>query len=274
METVRRPRGRPREDKAPKSDLAKTNQSLEKALGLLKALSAHDGMTLTDLSGAAGLPPSTVHRLLGTLGAHELVSFDETTQTWAIGIESLRIGMAFQRRNKILLAGRPAMTSLMEATCETVNMAMLDRFQVVFVSQVECEAPIRAFFRIGERRAAYASGIGKALLAHLPEARLAAFLRSEKIVRLTDRTLCEAEALRTDLALIRARGWSLDDEEATTGMRCIAAPIFNEYGEARAGISLSGPASRLTDERLDALGAQVKAAADAISELIGGRLLA
>lgn len=269
MEKARRPRGRPKEDKAE----VKTNQSLEKALGLLKAVSAHDGMTLTDLSQAANLPPSTVHRLLGTLAAHDLVAFDEITQTWTIGIESLRIGMAFQRRNKLLVAGRPAMTALMEATGETVNMAMLDRFQVVFVAQVECEAPIRAFFRIGERRAAYASGIGKALLAHLPEQKLEKFLRSETLVRLTEKTLCEPAMLRSDLERVRRRGWSLDDEEATPGMRCVAAPIFNEFGEARAGISLSGPASRITLERVEALAAQVKSAADAISALIGGGLL-
>ena len=269
MEPVRRPRGRPREDKAE----TKTNQSLEKALGLLKALSAHDGMTLTDLSQSAALPPSTAHRLLGTLAAHDLVAFDETTQTWTIGIEALRIGMAFQRRNNILAAGRPAMTALMEATGETVNMAMLDKFQVVFVTQVECEAPIRAFFRIGERRHAYASGIGKALLAHLPPARLDALLRSETFARLTPATLCTPADLRADLEVIRQRGWSLDNEEATPGMRCIAAPVFNAYGEARAGISLSGPASRISPDRIETLAVQVKTAADAISQRIGGRLL-
>ncbi|ESQ86652.1 hypothetical protein ABAC460_22760 [Asticcacaulis sp. AC460] len=269
MEPIRRPRGRPREDKTD----PKTNQSLEKALSLLKVLSAHDGMTLTDLSAAADQPPSTVHRLLGTLSANDFVAFDEATQTWAIGIESLRVGMAFQRRNKILLAGRPIMTALMEAIGETVNMAMLDRFQVVFVTQVECEAPIRAFFRIGERRPAYASGIGKALLAHLPASRLDPFLKTEKLTALTPATLADPVALRGDLEAIRTRGWSLDNEEATPGMRCIAAPIFNEFGEARAGISLSGPASRLTDDRIAALGTQVKAAADSISDLIGGRLL-
>ncbi|WP_040309180.1 IclR family transcriptional regulator, partial [Asticcacaulis biprosthecium] len=195
MEPVRRPRGRPREDKTD----PKANQSLEKALGLLKVLSAHDGLTLTALSDAAAQPPSTVHRLLGTLSAHDFVAFDEATQTWAIGIESLRIGMAFQRRNKLLLAGRPIMTALMEATGETVNMAMLDRFQVVFVSQIECEAPIRAFFRIGERRAAYASGIGKALLAHLPTTRLDQLLKTEHLTALTPATLSDPNALRADL---------------------------------------------------------------------------
>lgn len=268
----RRPRGRPREDKWPKDDV-KTNQSLEKALGLLKALSDHDGLTLTELADKAGLPPSTTHRLLGTLSGHDLVACDESTQKWSIGIEALRIGMAFQRRNKILLAGRPVMTELMEATGETVNMAMLDTFQVVFVSQVECQEPIRAFFRIGERRASHASGIGKALLAEMSPDRFDQFLQTHTLTRFTPATLTEPQGLRDELATIRRRGWSVDDEEANPGMRCVAAAIFNEYGEARAGISLSGPSARLTGDRLPELGAKVRAAADRISKLIGGHLL-
>ena len=268
MTVDRRPRGRPREDKGD----VKVNQSLEKALGLLKAISAHDGMTLTDISHATGLAPSTAHRLLATLAGHDLVTCDEVRQTWAIGIEALRIGMAFQRRNKLLMAGRPAMLDLMQATGETVNLAMLDKHEVVFVSQVECDAPIRAFFRIGERRALHASGIGKALLAEMTSAGLEAFLR-RAMPRLTPATITDADIMRAELDTIRQRGWSIDDEEATPGMRCVAAAVFNEFGEARAGISLSGPSSRLTPDRLDALGARVRATADEISRLTGGHLL-
>lgn len=270
MPPVRRPRGRPREDKAD----GKTNQSLEKALRLLKSLSDHDGLNLTELSDKARLPPSTTHRLLSTLSAHDLVAVDEISQKWSIGIEALRIGMAFQRRNKILLAGRPAMTDLMEATGETVNMAMLDAFQIVFVSQVECREPIRAFFGIGQRRAIHASGIGKALLAEMPAERIDECLRAMPLTRFTEATICDPAALHAELALTRERGWAIDNEEANPGMRCIAAAIFNEFGEASAGISLSGPSARLTPERLPELGAQVRATADRISRLIGGHLLA
>jgi IclR family transcriptional regulator, acetate operon repressor len=269
MTQTRKSRGRPREDKRD----TPTNQSLERALGLLKTISLHDGMSLTDLSEATGLAPSTAHRLLNSLSGHELVSWEDTSQKWSIGIEALRIGMAFQRRNKILLAGRSEMTQLMQATGETVNMAMLDRFDVVFVSQVECEATIRAYFRIGERRAIHASGIGKALLAEMPDARVNDFLRTHKLSRFTPTTLTEPDAMRAELTLIRERGWSLDDEEANSGMRCIAAPVFNEFGEARAGISLSGPTTRLTQTRLAELGTMVKATAARITRLIGGHLL-
>lgn len=270
--TRSRPRGRPREDRL-KPEVPAANQSLEKALGLLKTLSAHDGMSLTELSREAGLAASTAHRLLATLSAHDLVAWDEPSQKWSIGIESLRIGMAFQRRNRILTAGRPEMLRLMEATGETVNLAMLDGFEVVFVAQVECEAPIRAFFRIGDRRSAHASGIGKALLANLTETALDALLKRQDLPSYTPKTLTTPDALRADLSAVRERGWSLDDEEANLGMRCVAAPVFNEHGEARAGISLSGPSLRISDARLPELAQQVRDTAARITELIGGHLL-
>ncbi|CAL4869534.1 Transcriptional repressor IclR (plasmid) [Asticcacaulis sp. MM231] len=270
----RRPRGRPREDKFQKDSDAKINQSLEKGLNLLKVLSHHDGLTLTALADKAGLPVSSTHRLLATFAAHELVACDDLTQKWSIGIEALRIGMAFQRRNKILVAARPLMTELMEATGETVNMAMLDGYEIVFVSQVECQEPIRAFFRIGERRAIHASGIGKALLAEMAASRIDIFLNSHALTRFTAATITEPRDLRENLARIRERGWSIDDEEANPGMRCVAAAVFNEFGEARAGISLSGPSTRLTADRLSELGLKVRETADRLSKLTGGHLLA
>ena len=85
-------------------------------------------------------------------------------------------------------------------------------------------------------------------------------------------TITDAERLRADLDEIRRRGWSLDDEERSRGMRCIAAPIFDENGEAIAGLSISGPADRLEPERVDRLGPMVRRAADAVTRAIGGRL--
>lgn len=199
---------------------------------------------------------------------------DEVSQKWSIGIESLRIGAAFQRRNSVISAGRAAMADLMEATGETVNLAILDRFEVVFVSQVECHEPIRAFFAIGQRRTIHASGIGKALLAHMPADRLDTWLAKADLPGFTPATITDADALRAELTITKARGWALDDEEANPGMRCIAAPVFNVYGEATAGISLSGPSTRLTPQRLPGLGLKVRETADRISRLTGGGLLA
>jgi IclR family acetate operon transcriptional repressor len=268
-----RQRGRPREERFLKGSDSPVNQSLEKALTLLKSLSDHDGLSLSELANKTGLPLSTTHRLLGTLAAHELTAMDETSQKWSIGIEAMRIGAAFQRRNTLISAGRAAMTQLMETTGETVNLAILDRFEVVFVSQVECREPIRAFFALGQRRASHASGIGKALLAEMPAERIKSFLSRASLTRFTAATITDPYALCTELDLIRQRGWSIDDEEANAGMRCIASPVFNPFGEAHAGISLSGPSARLTLDRLNDLGAKVRATADHITRLTGGQLL-
>jgi IclR family acetate operon transcriptional repressor len=148
--------GRPREERFLKSQDVPVNQSLEKAMTLLKSLSDHDGLSLSELAGKTGLPPSTAHRLLATLASHELAAMEPSSQKWSIGIEAMRIRAAFQRRNTLISAGRAATTALMEATGETVNLGIRDRFEVVFVSQVECHEPIRAFFAIGQRRTRHA----------------------------------------------------------------------------------------------------------------------
>ncbi len=264
-------RGRPRGSgggggKAPAASV----QALDRALGLLELVAGADGMTLSALAQASGLPPSTVHRLLTTLAAHGFVESGEQDQTWTIGVEAFRVGQAFHRRFKVATMGRPMMRELMEATGETANIGIFEGGDVVFISQVESAEPIRAFFRAGERRHAHASGIGKALLAEMPRERVERLVRDKGLPRFTDATVTDAERLFADLDEIRRRGWSLDDEERSRGMRCIAAPIFDENGEAIAGLSISGPSGRLEPERIERLGPVVRRAADAVTRAIGG----
>ncbi len=130
------------------------------------------------------------------------------------------------------------MRDLTSETGETTNLAIADGAQVVFLSQVETHEPIRAFFRPGTRGPIHASGIGKALLAYFPPERVERLIQAEGLERFTAHTITAREALMSELAAIRAQGWAMDDEERTEGMRCIAAPIFNEYREAIAGVSI------------------------------------
>jgi IclR family acetate operon transcriptional repressor len=125
---------------------------------------------------------------------------------------------------------------------------------VIFVSQVETHETIRAFFRPGTRALFHASGIGKAILAHRAPDAVAASLKRTGLPRFTDRTLTRLPELLADLAEVRARGFAVDDEERNAGMRCVGAPIFNEFGEAVAGLSLSGPTVRVTPEAIARFG--------------------
>jgi len=140
----------------------------------------------------------------------------------------------------------------------------------VFVSQVETSHPIRAFFPPGARSAMHASGIGKALLSEISPSDVEKILQRKGLEEFTDKTLTSPDALHADLAASRHRGWAFDDEERHSGMRCVAAPIYNAFGEAFAGVSVSGPTARLTERSVAETGPLVRRAAETITGLIGG----
>ncbi|OBZ92071.1 IclR family transcriptional regulator [Pararhizobium polonicum] len=246
-------------------------QVLDRSLKLLDLVASGEGAALTDLADQTGMAPSTVHRLLTSLGAHGMVAHDTETGAWTIGLKAFEIGNAFLRFRKLGTISRPFLKQLMESSGETANIGIEDGGDVVFISQVESHAPMRAFFRPGRRGPIHASGIGKAILSTWDNTDIERLLSFRPLPRFTEKTRDTLPRLLADLETIRARGWSIDDEEHTLGMRCLAAPIFNEYGEAIAGISVSGPAVRLADETLAVLGPVVKAAADGVTRAMGGR---
>ncbi len=265
----KRSRGRPRTASADAP--AAAAQALDRGLQLLRLLARERRSTLTEIGLSAGMPPSTAHRLLTTMQRHGVTEFDETTQEWLVGIEAFRIGSSFLHRTNLVDAGRDVMRRLTEDTGETTNLAIADDGEVVFVSQVETHNPIRAFFRSGTRSFMHASGIGKALLAEMPRDEIEHLLQRKGLPEFTSKTRTTAAALFADLDAIRTRGWALDDEERYVGMRCVAAPIFNSFGEAAAGVSVSGPTVRFPDRIIAELGAKVRRAAAEVTEKIGGR---
>jgi IclR family acetate operon transcriptional repressor len=265
---LKRTRGRPRAfNPSPEQT---TVQALDRALHILEVLADGEGMSLTELAEAAGQSPATTYRVLSTFEAHGMVEVQPATQLWFVGQEAFRIGSAFLGRTNLVEQARGVMRELMAATGETANLAIADGGQVVFISQVETHEPIRAFFRPGTRGPIHASGIGKALLAyHAPEA-VERIVREQGLPAFTPHTITGRERLLREMAEVRARGWAMDDEERTEGMRCIAAPIFNEFREAVAGISISGPTQRMAQRPSEELGRQVRAAADRITRATGG----
>ncbi|MCP8896599.1 helix-turn-helix domain-containing protein [Shinella daejeonensis] len=263
-------RGRPGR-KAGENAAPSSVQVLDRSLTLLELVANADGAVLTDLAERSGMAPSTVHRLLTSLSGHGMVAHDAETGAWTIGVKAFEIGTAYLRFRKIGTVSRPFLKQLMEDCGETANIAIEDEGDVVFISQVESHAPMRAFFRPGRRGPIHASGIGKAILSTWRDDRVETLLSGRTLQRFTGKTCDTLPALLADIAAIRARGWSIDDEEHTLGMRCVAAPIFDEYGEAIAGISISGPAVRLPDERIATLGPAIRTAADDLTRAMGGR---
>lgn len=264
--TVRGKRGRKAAGNAAPSSV----QVLDRSLSLLAIVAEHDGSTLTQLSERTGMAPSTVHRLLSSLASHGMVMNDGDTGTWTVGVRAFEIGNAFLRFRKLGTISRPFLKRLMEESGETANIGVEEDGDVVFISQIESHAPMRAFFRPGRRGPIHASGIGKAILSTWSDTEIARTLGERALARFTGRTLDTLPALIADIKDIRYRGWSVDDEEHTLGMRCIAAPVFNEYAEAIGGISISGPTVRIDDGKLGVFGPVVRRTADELTRAIGG----
>jgi IclR family acetate operon transcriptional repressor len=245
-------------------------QVLDRAIGIMAAVSAADGLTLTSIAHQAGIATSTVHRILTSLEGHGLVSMDPERKLWFIGVAAFEIGNGFLRNRKVVDLGRPIMRDLVAETGESVNLGIEDDGKVVYLAQIECHNPIRAFHRPGTRTAIHSSAIGKAILSSWTDAEVRKLLEKVGMPGFTRKTLTNDRRFFEDLATARERQWALDDEEATIGMRCVAAPIYNEFKEVIAAVSISGPITRLTYDRIGELGPRIKRTAQDITKTIGG----
>ena len=268
--TTARRRGRPARDGTRNG--SGHVQSLARALTLLECIAASEaGITLSDLAHQVGLPASTTHRLLNTLEQHGFASLDADRGVWFVGVKAFTVGNAFLSDRDVVAIARPFMRALMERSGESVNLGILDDAQVVFLAQVQCREMMRMLVRLGGRAPIHASGAGKALLATLSESQSKMVLARHGLERFTDNTLVSRAALAKDLETVRHQGFAFDDEEHAVGLRCVAATLHDEHGEALAAISMSGPRARITDDRIASLGRQVRDTAQAISHAMGGR---
>lgn len=246
-------------------------QSLTRALTLLQRLATSDiGLNLTELSGGVGLAPSTAHRLLNSMRQLDFVDYDEQRGLWSVGVTAFAVGSAYLKKRDFVAQARPFMKQLVAETGETSNLAVLEGDQHVFVGQVECTEVMRMVVQIGSRGALHAAGVGKALLSALDDAEVKAILQRTGLAPMTDRTITSPAALLEELARIRAQGYSVDDEEQVSGLRCVAANIYDENGEAIAAVSISGPSVRVQADRIPHYSAAVMKAADLITRAIGG----
>lgn len=249
-------------------------QSLTRGLTLLELIAdSHGSVALTELAQQAGLPNSTTHRLLSTMQQQGFVRQVGDLGLWTIGAHAFVVGSSFLQSRNLLTLVHPVLRSLMEQSGETVNLAVLDLsdHQAVIIDQVQCTQLMRMSAPIGGKLPMHASGAGKAFLAHLGDEQVTALLHQKGLHYYTPKTLMSPQSLKENLALVRKAGFSFDDEEHALGLRCVAAPIYDEHGEAFAALSISGPIARMTDDRITELGALVIREARQVTLAYSGR---
>ena len=164
----------------------------------------------------------------------------------------------------------PHLDRLRTTLGETVQMAILDGSDIVYIAKSESQRPIQLVSAVGSRLPAHATGLGKALLACLPGERLQdLYPNSEALVPLSPNTIRSGDALRRDLGETRARGYAIDAGECTPGLYCIATPVLGMDHKALAAISVSVPESRLTPEEQSHLASELIKEAHALSRKLG-----
>ncbi|MDQ1621482.1 MAG: IclR family transcriptional regulator, acetate operon repressor [Actinomycetota bacterium] len=233
-------------------------QSLDRAFDLLELMAATEGgVGLSQLAATSGLPVPTIHRIVRTLVSSGYV-LQLPSRRYALGPRL--IGLGARATTTLDAWARPHLAALAERTEETANMAMLDGDMVVYVAQVPpLRHTMRMFTEVGRRVFAHCTGVGKALLAQLPEDTARDLVLTAGMPAQTDRTITDLDVFAGELRRIRQQGYAVDDGEQERGVRCVAVPI---PGSPTIAVSVSGPAGRLTPESLPQLVPVLMSAAD------------
>jgi IclR family acetate operon transcriptional repressor len=223
-------------------------QSVERAFDLLEAMADAGGVAgLSELAASSGLPLPTIHRLLRTLVDRGYVR-QQPSRRYALGPRLVRLGDSSGRL--VGASAGPHLAHLVNVLGETANLAMFDGGQIVYVVQAPGRHAMRMFTEVGRRVSPHCTAVGKAILAQLPPATVHDVLRRTEFVAHTDNTITDAAAYLRELEQVRGRGYALDEGEQEVGVRCVAVAVAVavEGGLAPAGISISGPTTRMTDE--------------------------
>jgi DNA-binding IclR family transcriptional regulator len=241
---------------------------VERAIKILEYL-CRGPTSLSELSRELGLHKSTAFGLLQTLVKHNYVHQEIKTGRYRLGYRVLALGGAFLEHCDLREIASPYLQQLVDEHGETVHLVIMDDGQVVYVDKIDSPQSIRMVSRIGRRLPAHCTGVGKAILAYLPEEKVRAIVKKRGLPRFTANTITTWEELSAELARIREEGVSYDREEIEEGLRCVAAPLIG-YGQYPVGaISVSGPASRMTEEKMSRIAGSLKKVAGEISQQMG-----
>jgi IclR family transcriptional regulator, acetate operon repressor len=241
--------------------------SVGRALAILETLTRSDHeLGVSEIANITNLAIGTVHRLLATLAYHGYVRQNAQTRRYGLGVKLLSVAAA--ARERIGAISRPYLTRLMQASQETANMAILESNSTLYIEQVPPPRMLRIFTEPGNRVPLHAAGTGKVLLAYQQPNVIESIIERTGLAPVTPNTITDRTVLLETLRQVRDQGYATDVEEQEEGVCCLAVPVFTPDGRILAAMSISGPASRLSQDRLRALVPHLKRIAVALSRTI------
>ena len=248
-----------------------TVRTVSKAFKILEILSFNPGQGVSDLARSLSSQKSTVFRLLNTLKEEGFVVQDKETEKYSLSLKLFSLGANTVNKLDVTQAAQSVINRLSQESAETIHLCTIDNDQIVYLQKIESRHSLQVIMmsRIGQSTPFYCTGVGKVLMAHQPEERIQRYLRDNTLTRFTGNTIVDKDALKAELNAVRIRGYAYDNEEHELGVRCVAAPIFNQAGAIIAALSVSGPTVRILDDKLVEIRELVTMAAGEISAKMG-----
>ena len=245
-------------------------RAVERALDVLRAFSPQEPeLGVTDLSRRLGLHKSTVHRILSTLQRRGVVVQDPASGRYRLGLRLFELGSLAVNSIEVRRVARPFLEEVHQACGETVHLAILDEGDVVYIDKIESTRGVRMYSQVGRRAPAHCTGLGKVLLAGLPDIALNHILERKGLLSHTSRTITSPQELREHLALVRQRGYAIDSGEHEELVRCAAAPVFDHTGQVVAAASIAAVGIEIDTHRFEDFVTLVTRCTRRISEALG-----
>lgn len=245
-------------------------QSAERIFQVMELLADQGEMGLMEISAALNLHKSTVHRLLMSLIYMGYAKQDENTQKYMLSYKVVSMAGKILDRMDILLVAKPYLEKLSDISGEAVHLVQREGNHILYIYKIEAKVgTIRMVSHVGMIHPMYCSGVGKAIMATLPEKEVRQIWNESIIEKKTDRTITDYNEMLKVLDGIKKCGYALDDEENEKGVRCIAACLRGYHNEVKYAFSISGPTSRMTRERVEELSVDVKKIQSSLSRELG-----
>ena len=246
-------------------------QLLDRAITLLDVLSAASplGLLPHEIALRSGLHKSTVHRLLSALQNHRLIEKEAKTGKYSLGLKLFELGVKAVPNVNLREHARTYLERLVFETGETAHLCVLVDHEILYLDKVESPKTIRIASSVGGKNPAFCSAVGKVMLAALPETELNNLFRRHKLVAYTRHTIVTPAQYKAVLEQVRENGYAVDNEEREEGLRCIAAPIRDHTGQVIAGLSVAGPAFRLSSTGDQVMAKLVMSIAAELSATLG-----
>ncbi|WP_445502489.1 IclR family transcriptional regulator [Microvirga sp. G4-2] len=247
-------------------------QSIERAFAILSHIAQHqEGISLAELSKCVGLHTSTTFHLVRTMVELGVVRQAKATKRYHLGRTIFSLAASSSSEVDLIATATPFLEELARESGESSHLALRSGNDVVIAARVAGTGAFQLVERAGGLRPAHCTGLGKVLLAAMPEAQFESYLASAELQVWTPKTITDPTQLRAEIERVRQSGVGFDDAEFNDEVRCVAAPIYDFTGQAVGAVGVSGPIWRMNLQRMDLITQRVRTTAAELSEELGYR---